>query len=146
MAIFEFTRRMYADEALAAVGSESTLGEVELSACTADMLEASCFSIYLAIQVEVDAAIDRNEFIDAGNNTYVIDIAYRRIEYDLVVVNKVVQPLCAAGKCINDFAFVAVLVARDFTGFIQVYIRIYKHFCMTAQIFNIGLSQFFADS
>lgn len=58
MAVFEFTRRMDADEALAAFRCESTLGKVELTAGAADLLVASRFSVDLAIEVEVDAAVD----------------------------------------------------------------------------------------
>ena len=75
---------MDADEALAAVGCESALGEVELAAGTADLLIASRFSVDLAVEVEVDAAVDGDEFIDAGDDADVVDVAYRSVEDDLV--------------------------------------------------------------
>ena len=111
MAVLEFTRRMDADEALAAVGCECALGEVELAAGAADLLIASRFRVDLAIEVEVDAAVDGDEFIDAGDNADVVDVAYRSVEDDLVVVDEIIEALCAAGKSIDDLAFIAFLVA-----------------------------------
>ena len=146
MAVFEFTRRMDADEALAAFRCESTLGKVELTAGAADLLVASRFSVDLAIEVEVDAAVDGDEFIDAGDDADVIDIAYRCVEYDLVVIDEIIEALRTAGKSVHDFAFVTILLARNLTGFIEVNVGVDEHFRMTAQVLNVRFSQFLADS
>ena len=146
MTVFKFTRRMDADEALTAFRGESTLCKVKLAAGTADLLVACRFSVDLAIEVEVDAAVDGDKFIDAGNDADVVDVAYRCVEYDLVIIDEIIEALCTACESVHDFAFVAVLLARNLTGFIKVYIGVDKHFRMTAQIFDVRFSQFLADS
>lgn len=102
MTVFKFTRRMDADEALATFRSESALCKVKLAAGTANLLVACCFSVDLAVEVEVDAAVDGDKFIDAGNDADVVDVAYRCVEDDLVIIDEIIEALRTAGESVHD--------------------------------------------
>src|SRR5699024_3358530 len=88
-----------ADEALAALGQVSAQDEVELTACTADLLDAGGLGVDLTEEVEVDSVVDGYEVIDLRDGAGIIGVADRSAHTGRVVIDEVIELLGTCAEC-----------------------------------------------
>lgn len=68
---------LHGQEGLAVFGSISTGDEVELSARTADVPCTGRFGTDLSVEVDGNAAVDRDEIVELANRFRVVDVVHR---------------------------------------------------------------------
>lgn len=120
--------------------------KVHLSAGTGDMTDAGGFCGDLAIQVDVDGAVDGDEVADGGDGVNAVHIVHGSAHALGVVVDKVIQLLGAGAEGVDLTAGVQFLVlTADLAGHGQVDEGVNIHLGVNAQVLQIGLGDDAAD-
>ena len=135
-------RRPQSDDALAATGAVSAVGEVQLAAAAAYLMGTGRFRRYLAEEVDVDAVIDGNEIIHLRNDERIIDDVYRISCQEGVVVHPVIEVLRPQGEGPAYLIAAESLAAvRELAVFIHESEGVDEHFRMDAQVFQVRFGQ-----
>ena len=138
--------RRQADEALATLGKVCAQYEVQLAACTGNVLDAGALRIHLAEQVDVHRIVDGDEVVQCGDAADVVGVIDGSRHTLGVVVEVVVHLLGAGTEGVDLTALVQLLVcAGDLAGLGDVHESVNVHLGVDAQVLQIALGDEAAD-
>ena len=129
-----------ADEALAALGQIRAQNEVQLAACTGNLLDAGTFCVHLAEQIHIHNIVDGNEVVDLCDGARIVSIGYRCRHALRIIIYKIVQLLGACAEREHLTAAVdGLLRAVDLacTGDVNECVNV--HFSMNAEVLQVRL-------